>query len=155
MQGLNSETRLCSILCYLLWNFPCFLTVPFWLDASSSKKVLKPSWFIWGFSLQRELLKSLGKVLNLTVTWPFVCLALHWSIPAACMHWCIGVMETEQLSQAFGNELTGISSLSDVNFSIRMGNIDLFTFFFRYRGIKEKFVLFLSCCQVQLLMEYS
>lgn len=110
MWGLNFETRLCSsILCYLLWNLPCFLTVTFWLDASSSKRDLKPSWFIWGFSLQRGLLKSLGKVFNLTVTGSCVSLALHCSMPAACMHWCIAVIKAEQISQACENELMGLS----------------------------------------------
>lgn len=133
--------------CYLLWNFPCFLTVTFWIDASSFKRDLKPSWFIWGFSLQRSFLKSLENVLNLTVTWSFVRLALHWSIPAACMHWCIGVIKAEDISNLCkwtdGNLST---SFSDVSFSIRMGNIDLFTCFFKYIKIEEKFVLFLSCC---------
>lgn len=94
---------------YLLWNLPCFLTVTFWLDASSSKRDLKPSWFIWGFSLQRGLLKSLGKVFNLTVTGSCVSLALHCSMPAACMHWCIAVIKAEQISQACENELMGLS----------------------------------------------
>lgn len=125
----------------LLWNLPCFLTVNFWLDASSSESDLNRTDSPECFSLQRGLLKWLWKALCLTVTLPSVRLVLHRSVPAACVYWYVGVIKAKQMSEACKMSWFVLStSISNVNLAFRCDGKYWLGYLLKYFQTVEKLV---------------